>query len=70
MSGDMSSDTAYLFAYGTYLSNGGTHDGFMDLSDSEIQLIYTVTMARQERQVKDTVMGIAKVLGKMFCGDE
>jgi len=46
MSGDMSSDTAYLFAYGTYLSNGGTHDGFMDLSDSEIQLIYTVRRGR------------------------
>lgn len=66
----MSSDTAYLYAYGTYLANGGTHDGFMDLSNDEVQLIYTVSMAKQEKQTKDHLMGLAKILGKMFAGDE
>ena len=70
MSGDMSSDTAYLFTEGMYLANGGTRDGFMDLSNDEIQLMYTSLSVTREKMVRDTVMGIAKVLGKMFCGDE
>lgn len=70
MSGEMSSDTAYLYAYGTYLSNGGRREDFLDLSYDEVQLIYTVSMAKQEKQTKDHLMGLAKILGKMFVGDE
>lgn len=70
MSGEMSSDTAYLYAYGTYLSHGGTHDGFMDLTVDEVQLIYTVTMMDKAKMTRDIVLGLAKVLGKMLGGTD
>lgn len=70
MSGDMSPDTAYLYAYGTYLANGGTRDGFLDLTPDEVQLIYTVTAARQEKMVRDILVGMVKAVGKMFGGVE
>lgn len=70
MSGDMSSDTAYLFTLGTYLANGGNREDFLDLTYDEVQLMYTVTMARQEKQTRDILTGLVKILGKMFGGTE
>ena len=70
MSGDMSSDSAYLYAYATYLANGGRREDFLDLSHDEIQLIYTVSMAKQEKQTRDHLNGLVKILSKMFVGEE
>ena len=69
MSGELSSDSAYLYAYGTYLANGGRREDFLDLSLDEIQLIYTVTTARQEKQMRDHLNGLVKILSKMFAGE-
>ena len=70
MSGNMSPRSAYYLAYGTYLANGGTRDGFLDLTPDEVQLMYTVTAARHERLVKDLLEGMGKILGGMFGGLE
>ena len=70
MSGDMSSESAYLFAYGVYLSNGGSREGFEDLTYDEVQLIYTVTMARQRKFTNDIVLNLVKAIAKMFGGND
>lgn len=69
MSGELSSESAYLYAYGTYLANGGTREGFLDLTHDEVQLIYTVSTARQEKQTRDHLNGLVKILSKMFVGE-
>lgn len=70
ISGEMSPEAARLQAYGTYLANGGTRDDFMDLTNDEVQLVYTVSAARDAKLVKDIVTGMAKAIGAMFGGLE
>ena len=69
VSGDLSPDSAYLAAYGIYLSNGGTPEGFQSLTMDEVQLIYTMHEADRIRENKMRMEGIAKVIGMMFGGE-
>lgn len=54
-----------IAAYGIYLMNGGTKEGFMDLTLDDIQTIYTTYTAYQTALVSD----ITKVLSKMYGGE-
>ena len=54
-----------IAAYGIYLMNGGTREGFMDLTLDDIQTIYTTYTAYQTALVSD----ITKVLSKMYGGE-
>ena len=56
--------------YGLYLAHGGTPDGFMNMTLDDIQMMYTSYTIMNKNNVKDTVMGMAKIMGKMFCGEE
>lgn len=66
----MTSESAFLYTYGTYLSRGGTPQTFQDLTPEDIQLMYTVYTAEERRKESALLSGMAKILGKMFGGEE
>jgi len=53
-------------AYGLYLAHGGTPDGFMDMTLDDVQMMYTAYTVMNKNNVKDTVIGMAKMIGRMF----
>lgn len=57
---------AVLEAYGTYLMHGGSKETFMDLTDDDIQIMYTAYFGGQRRMVHSLVDRI----GKMFSGGQ
>lgn len=69
MSGNMSSDTSMMNVYGLYLAHGGTPEGFMDMTMDDVQMMYTSFTAMNKNNTKDIVIGIAKIMGKMFGDD-
>lgn len=69
MKGNMSPDVSLMNVYGLYLAHGGTPDGFMEMTMDDIQLMYTSFTAMNKNNSKDIVIGIAKIMGKVF-GDE
>jgi hypothetical protein len=64
--GDFSPDSAYLYTYGMYLANGGTVDGFMEMSDEDVEIMHTAIMGTEMRQKKDYLEGMAKILAKIL----
>lgn len=70
MKGNMSEETSLLDAYGLYLAHGGTPDGFMDMTMDDVQLMYTSFIAMNKNNSKDIVLGISKIMGKMFGEEE
>ena len=69
LSENKGTDVAMMEAYGLYLAHGGRPDGFMDMTVDDIQMMYTSYTVMNKNNVKDTITGMAKILGKMFCGD-
>ena len=69
MKGNMGPDISLMNVYGLYLAHGGTPDGFMEMTMDDIQLMYTSFTAMNKNNSKDIVLGIAKIMGKVF-GDE
>jgi hypothetical protein len=64
--GRFSAESATLYAYGIYLMNGGTPEGFDTLTEDDIQILltsYTGTMARQNKT-------LFKMLKAFFGGDD
>lgn len=70
MKGNMSEETSLLDAYGLYLAHGGTPEGFMDMTMDDVQLMYTSFIAMNKNNSKDIVLGISKIMGKMFGEEE
>lgn len=70
MSGNMSENISMMNVYGLYLAHGGTPDGFMDMTLDDVQMMYTSVMAMNKNNTKDIVLGIAKVMGRMFGDGE
>ena len=66
----MSPDMSLMNMYGLYLANGGTPDGFMDMTLDDVQMMYTSIVAMNKNNTKDIITGVAKILGKVFGGDE
>lgn len=62
----MSSDALLLYTYGLYLSNGGTPDGFADMTMDDVQLMYTASTIHEKAYRKEMIEGIGKYLSKMF----
>lgn len=69
MKGNMGPDASLMNVYGLYLAHGGTPDGFMEMTMDDIQLMYTSFTAMNKNNSKDIVIGVAKIMGKVF-GDE
>ena len=68
--GEMSSDSALLYTYGMYLAHGGTPDGFMEMTDEDIEIMHTSLVGTQIHDKKDYLEGIAKILAKLIGGTE
>ena len=66
----MSPQGAFLYTYGVYLANGGTPDGFMDLTPQDVQLMYTVHVAEKNRDNLVLLKGIAKIMSKVMGGTD
>ena len=62
----VSAETAILEVYGMYLMNGGTREGFLELTDDEIQMMYTSYFGNQ----RAIVLALGKMMGKLFSGGE
>lgn len=59
-------ESSLMEAYGLYLFNGGTPEGFMSMTMDDIQMMYTSYTAMNRNNTKNIVLGIAKVIGRMF----
>ena len=66
----MGPDTVMMEAYGLYLANGGTPEGFMDMTLDDVQMMYTAYTVQNRNNVKNMIIGMAKIFGKMFGGEE
>lgn len=66
----MTSEGAFLYTYGTYLSKGGTREGFYDLTPDDVQLLYTVYTAEEHRKESAILTGVAKIMNKVFGAEE
>lgn len=61
--GNLSSNVALMQVYGEYLLNGGTYEGFMDLTADEVQLMLIVASAGRDRERARLLDGIAGMIG-------
>lgn len=59
----MSPEAVLLYAYGTYLMNGGTKEGFMELNDEDVQIMVTTHMASARRNALVNANSIARIFG-------
>lgn len=57
-------DSALLFAYGIYLSNGGTPSEFMEMSLEDIQIMFTAYMGAQKRAARSVVGAMINAMSK------
>ena len=57
------SDTIVLQVYGHYLSNGGRPQDFLDFTEDDIQIMYTVFQSEKVRDFNTIIKAIGKMLG-------
>lgn len=62
----VSPQIAFAQAYGLYLMNGGTPEGFMQLTEDDIQIMYTSYMSTLVNNRRELMKDIVKVLEKML----
>lgn len=60
----MNGDSALLYAYGIYLSNGGTPSGFLDMTPDDIQIMFTAHVGSQRRLAKGIVKALIEATSK------
>ena len=56
-------DTLMLTVYGNYLMNGGTHEGFMELNEDDVQIMYIVHESERVKNLNALLKSIAGMLG-------
>ena len=61
--GNLSNEGALLYAYGIYLMNGGTPEGFSQLTNNDIQILLYSYTGTNIRQNKVLIEAIAQMLG-------
>lgn len=57
-------DSALLFAYGIYLSNGGTPAGFLEMTQDDIQIMFTAYIGSQRRLAKNIVRSLSETMSR------
>lgn len=60
----------YLYAYGLYLANGGTPEGFQEMNDEDVAIMFNSYMALQENNNRKILNGIIRIVNAMFGGRE
>lgn len=61
--GGLSNDGVILHAYGHYLSQGGSHKDFEQLTMDDIQIMYAVMESERIRDANLILESLAKMLG-------
>lgn len=61
-------EISQLIAYAQYLSNGGTPQGWMQLSQTDILLMQTYANEQRYKELEGQAILIAKYIGKLFGG--
>lgn len=54
-----------LYAYGIYLANGGTPEGFMSMTYADIQVMLIAYTGTKKKELID----LSKMIAGMFGGD-
>ena len=62
--------TAKMVAYAQYLSNGGTPQGWMQLTDTDVLLMQTYYNESRYKEIEAQAILIANYIGKLFGGDK
>ena len=62
--------TMKMVAYAQYLSNGGTPEGWMTFTDTDILLMQTYYNERRMKEMEAQAILIANNISKMFGGKE
>lgn len=65
---NLSPESSTLYVYSQYLLNGGIPENFMNLTDSDIQLMYTTDMSVRKKQTKDIIEGLVAIYSKANGG--
>ena len=68
--GEFSPDSAFLYTYGMYLANGGTPDGFMEMSNEDVEIMHSAMIGTQLHERKELLEGFAKILVKVLGGKD
>ena len=61
--GKLDSQSAFLYAQGLYLANGGRYEDFVKLTPDQVQLMLTVHLGDMQRQNLELIKGIYKLFG-------
>ena len=62
----VSPQAAMLHAYGIYLSHGGTPRDFMNMTEDDIQIMYTSYTATLAHERNELLKELVKIIQKMF----
>ena len=63
MEGSGNGDVVMMQLYGNYLLNGGSPEGFLDLTYDELQLMITVHSAEKARERNELMKSLARLMG-------
>ena len=70
MRGRLSPQTSLLLAYGLYLANGGTPEGFDSFSQEDADIMLASYTAYRAFERIELLKGFSQVMAKMFGGGE
>lgn len=57
-----------MIAYAQYLSNGGTHDGWMQMTETDILMMQTYYNESRYKELEAQAILIANNIAKLFNG--
>lgn len=59
---------AFEQAYGLYLMNGGTPEGFDNLTTEDVQIMYSAYIGTMTNMRREIIKDLIKIFQKMFGG--
>ena len=62
----VSPEIAFTQTYGLYLMHGGTPEGFQQLTEDDIQIMYTSYIATMVNDRRELLKDLVKILEKML----
>lgn len=68
--GNLNPQTTILLAYGLYLANGGTPDGFDRFSQEDADIMLASYTAYRTFERVELLKGFGQVIGKMFGAEQ
>lgn len=63
-------EVSRLIAYAQYLSNGGTPNGWMQFTETDVVLMQTYYNEQRYKEIEGQAILIANNIAKLFSGDK